>query len=131
MAKNTSNVEAAETANRNGWKIGKPPKLRVVPAAPKERESAPKWSKSERQYFTDLHRIVDEVYSLAADKYGWTWSQLAVNAELCYSTVGKLGDRETRWPRFSTVYKLCKSVGIDLVMAQPKQTKKPAALKVG
>ena len=93
MAKNTKNREAAETANRNGWKIGKPPKLRVVPAAPVERESAPKWSKSERQYFSDLHKIVDEVYSLAADKYGWTWSQLAVNAELCYSTVGKLGDR--------------------------------------
>ena len=43
----------------------------------------------------------------------------------------QVGDRETRWPRFSTVYKLCKAVGIDLVMAQPKQTKKPAALKVG
>jgi hypothetical protein len=111
--------------------MGKPPKLRVIPAPPTERVNAPKWSRAEREYFAELHRIVDEVFSEAADTYDWTWSKLATHAELCYATVAKLGDRETKWPRYSTIYKLCKAVGIDLVLVKQKKQRKAPALKAG
>lgn len=115
----------------DGPKMGKPPKLRVIPAPPVGRANAPKWSKAERAYFAALHAIVDEVYTEAADTYDWTWSQLATNAELCHATVAKLGDRETKWPRFSTIYKLCQAVGIDLQLVKKKKQRKTPALKAG
>lgn len=116
-----------------GPKMGKPPKLRVIPAPPAdERPNAPKWSRTERAYFADLHSIVDEVYDEAANTFDWTWSQLATHAELCYATVARLGDRDTKWPRYMTVYKLCKAVGIDLVLVkQKKPQRKALALKAG
>ena len=112
-------------------KRGKGPRLRVVPAAPTERANAPTWSKTERAYFAELHRIVDEVFETAASTYDWTWSQLAVHAECAYQTVANLGDRQTKWPRFSTIYKLSKAVGIDLVLSKPKKQRKTPALKAG
>ena len=113
----------------NGPKTGKPLKLRVIPAHPEDkRPNAPKWTKTERAYFTDLHAIVDEIFVEAVDTFDWTWSQLASHAELCHQTVARLGDRETKWPRFSTVYKLCKAVGIDLVLQ--RQKRKSIALKI-
>lgn len=130
MAKQKKKKRSQQTLS-SGPKMGKPLKLRVVPAHPEDaRPNAPKWSKTERQYFTDLHAIVDEIYDEAANTFDWTWGQLATHAELCHSTVAKLGDRETKWPRFSTIYKLCKAVGIDLVLQQQKKQRKAPALKV-
>ena len=80
-------------------------------------------SNAERLYFQELHKIIDKVFAEAFDACGWTWSQLAFNAGLGYETVANLGDRQTRWPRFSTIWRLCKAVGWDLSIQQPAKSK--------
>lgn len=67
------------------------------------------------QYFKDLHQIVDDVFEAASEIYGMTWSQLASAAGLSPATVTNLGNRQTLYPRFMTVYKLCHAVGWELV----------------
>ena len=76
------------------------------------------------EYFIHLHRIVDQVYQEAADTYKWTWSDLAREAGLANSTVESLGNRCTKWPRFMTVYKLCRAVGWELVLQTSKKATK-------
>ena len=102
-------------------RIGKP-KLRVTHGK-KEVISA-----VERTYFRELHKIIDGVFKESADSFDWTWNQLAENAGLGYSTVAKLGDRQTRWPRFSTIWRLAKAVGWDLAIQQPKTHRKALVL---
>lgn len=88
-------------------------------------------SASERQYFRDLHKIIDDVFAEAAASFDWTWSQLAVNSGLSYQTVANLGDRQTKWPRFLTIYRLAKAVGWEIVLKESKSARKSAALKAG
>ncbi len=114
---------------KSGPKTGKPLKLRVIPAPPVERLNAPTWSGVERDYFTQLHAIVDQVFE-ESTVFDWTWGQLANHADLCYATVANLGDRQTRWPRYCTIYKLCKAVGIDIVLQKQEKQRKTPALKV-
>lgn len=100
-------------------------KLRIV----RGKKEAPT-TEADRTYFKELHQIIDKVFKEAADSYEWTWSQLAVHAGLGYSTVANLGDRQTRWPRFSTIWRLCKAVGWDLVIQnQPKTQRKTLVLR--
>ena len=105
-------------------KAGKPPKLRVIVVNVNGKPRSKKigdLSSIEQQYFRQLHRLVDEVFSEAYSKYGWTWAGLARNANLSYQTVAKLGDRITRYPAHMTVYKLGRAVGWDIVFQQSKQ----------
>jgi DNA-binding phage protein len=116
-------------------KIGKPKlKLRVITCmvnGKKKNKPLGEFSVDERQYFRDLHKMIDNIFAEAASQYDWTWNQLASNAGLSSSTVAKLGDRETRWPRFLTIYRLAKAVGWELVIREVKTARKGAALKVG
>jgi len=116
-------------------KIGKPKlKLRVITSTVNGKITQRPIAQSsveDRQYFRDLHKIIDEIFSEAASQYDWTWSQLAANAGLAYQTVSKIGDRATKWPRFMTIYRLAKAVGWDLVVKESKAVRKTAALKVG
>lgn len=66
----------------------------------------------ERKYAKYLHNIVDEIFEVAATDKDWTWSKLAHVAGLSYSTVLKLGNRQTRYPRHMSVWKLAKAVGL-------------------
>ena len=121
----------AKNGNKNGRKMGKPPHLRVVgfPDKKGKRQKPSEFGSAERQYFRELHRIVDLVYTEAA-LYDWTWDRLAEEAGLAYQTVANLGDRKTRWPRFSTVWRLCKAVGWDLVTkTTPKKAHTPVLAK--
>lgn len=88
------------------------------------------FSASDRQYFRDLHKIIDEVFEEAHQQHEWTWSQLADQANLAYQTVCNLGDRVTKYPRFLTVYRLAKAVGWEVVVRQPKTQRKASSLKV-
>jgi len=116
-------------------KIGKPKlKLKVIGVTVNgkmKKKPIGELSVSERQYFRDLHKIIDEVFAEAAASYDWTWSQLALNAGLAYQTVANLGDRATKWPRFLTIYRLAKAVGWELVVRETKTVRKSAALKAG
>jgi DNA-binding phage protein len=116
-------------------KIGKPKlKLRVINVTedgkPREKPIS-ELSQSERQYFRDLHKIIDEIFAEAANSNEWSWSQLASHAGLAYQTVANLGDRATKWPRFLTIYRLAKAVGWELVVRQTKVVRKAVALKAG
>lgn len=113
-------------------KNGKPPVLRVVGF--KDEKHKPKklgdFAPAERAYLREMHAIVDQVYAMADAEYGWTWSQLADHAGLAYQTVANLGDRKTVRPQFRTVWRLCKSVGMDLVLKKSKGRQIPLAVKV-
>lgn len=103
-------------------KMGKP-KLRVIG----ESESPSQLSPSERDYFTQLHKLIDDIFARAADEFEWTWSQLASHANLGYGTVDKLGNRHTKFPRFQTVFKLAEAVGWKLVTHEGKKKKSGGA----
>jgi hypothetical protein len=83
----------------------------------------------ERQYYRDLHRIIDDVFAAAAESFDWSWVQLASNAGLAYQTVACLGNRQTKWPRFLTIYRLAKAVGWEIVLKEEEKTvRKPKVL---
>ena len=84
----------------------------------------------ERKYFSDLHKVIDEIFAEAESKNDWDWGALAAAAGLARQTVDRLGDRETKYPRFLTVYRLAYAVGWELVLREKKSASK-AALKVG
>lgn len=97
--------------------MAKKPNLKVV-------ESTFQCSPEEREYFSSLHTIIDEIYSVATHHYEMSWSDLAKKAECSYLTVQKLGERETRYPRFYTVFKLARAVGWHIVVGQDKKITK-------
>lgn len=112
--------------------MGKPPHLRVVgfPDEKGKRQKPSDFGPAECVYFRELHRLVDLIYKEAAE-YEWTWNKLAEEAGLAYQTVANLGDRKTRWPRFSTVWRLAKAVGFDLVIkTTPKAKQTPVLAKL-
>lgn len=84
----------------------------------------------EREYFRALHTILDEIYKEATNKFEMTWAELAQEAELTYLTVKKLGERETRYPRFHTVFKLAQAVNWHVTLAAGKKISKKPKMKV-
>lgn len=129
MAKQKKKKEEKSRQPKNG----KPPVLRVVgwtdPAKKKKPKALKEFVPAERAYFRELHAIVDEVYAMSDTDCGWTWSQLADHAGLAYQTVANLGDRKTLRPQFRTVWRLCKAVGMDLVLKKSKGRQIPLAVK--
>ena len=85
--------------------------------------------------FHKSRQIIDEIYVEAANNHKWTWSQIAVHAGLSYMTVVKLGERQTKYPRHMTIYKLAKSVGWKLMVVNEvtkgKAVSKPKLVAVG
>lgn len=116
-------------------KSGRPTlKLTVigVPVKGKKREVPfAKLPVSEQRYFRDLHKIIDEVFEEAHETHGWSWSQLADEAGLAHQTVGNLGDRVTKYPRFMTIYRLAKAVGWELVTNQSPKKAAASVRKAG
>lgn len=82
----------------------------------------------EREYFEALNRILDQLFedALARD---WGWSELARRAGLSTATVYRLGNRETRFPRFSTVWMVSRAVGgvLELRLQRAKAARKKKA----
>lgn len=75
----------------------------------------------DEEYATYLHGIVDEIFIKAADVKEWSWVRLASEAGISYSTVLKLGNRLTLYPRHMTVWKLAKAVGLSYELQAPPQ----------
>lgn len=81
-----------------------------------------KLTPEERIYFRELHKLIDDIFTEAAEKFDWTWNQLAEQAGVSYYTVVNLGERVTRYPRYHTVHRLARAVGWSLTAgAQPKK----------
>jgi hypothetical protein len=117
-----------------GPRIGKPPRLVVVRLNVQgevQEKRLSQLTKDEREYFQSLHAVIDQIYQEAAEVHHWTWSDLAVMSGLNYATIVKLGERETRWPRFQTIYRLAKAVGWELVAHNPKAKRKTAQRRAG
>lgn len=74
-------------------------------------------SSLEKKYSNHLHDLIDEIYEIAAAKQ-WTWSELALNSGISYSTVLKLGNRDTKYPRHMTIWKMAKAVGKDIELVR-------------
>lgn len=80
--------------------------------------------KLHRRAFTKkLNEIIDQVYNTASDM-GWSWIRIAAESGLHHSTIYKLGNRETKEPRFSTVFSLCMAVGAEVQVQFLKAWKK-------
>ena len=110
-------------------KMTRRPKFRVV--SDEDLKKPPEMTPTERAYYRQLHRIIDDIFTRAANEYDMTWSQLASHAGCAYATVAKLGDRETKFPRHMTIFKLAQAVGLELELQEPpKAQKKAGSLKV-
>lgn len=78
---------------------------------------------SDKYYFDELDRILDELFEVAVDR-GWTWAHLASEAGLAYQTVVNLGERWTKRPQFRTVLLIARAVDCEL-WVQEREGKKP------
>ena len=74
------------------------------------------WSKSEWEaYRLSIESILDTTFRLA-EKQGWSWKDLATHSGVSYSCIYALGIYKTRYPRFDTVYKVCKAVSLHITI---------------
>lgn len=109
-------------------KIGKPDvKLRVINFTvngKKKTKNLKDLSVNDRNYFRDLHLIIDDIFAYAASEFDWTWRQLSIHSGVSYRTVSRLGDRLTKYPNFRTVYLLAKSIGWQIKTVSAKSLKK-------
>lgn len=118
--------KAAQKSQNRVPKMGKP-KLRIVGGnSPRKPDFPP----DERDYFVQLHKLIDRIYQVAADRFEWTWNQLAAHANLGYTTVSNLGERYTKYPRYLTVHKLAIAVGFELAIQENNRNKRTSSAKL-
>ena len=130
-SKTGAKTSSSEKKNRV-IRIGKPPALRVVGYKDDAgvRRKPSEFSVADRHYFKELHLIIDQAFTEAQNQFGWTWSQLSVEAGLAYQTVANLGDRKTKYPQFRTIWRICKAIGWNLeTQPQPEAVAKPLRLR--
>lgn len=60
-----------------------------------------------------LGKLVDEIFS-QSDAQKMSWAKLARKAGLCPTTVSRLGNCVTRFPRAQTVFDLAAAAGIKI-----------------
>lgn len=63
--------------------------------------------------FKILQAFIDDIYT-QSDRLEWSWVELSNQSGVGYSTVCRLGNYETMFPRFATVYCLARSVGMEM-----------------
>lgn len=66
--------------------------------------------KMDSVYLPSLDALVDVLFQEAYDRH-WTWVEIAKQSGLSYSTVKKLGMRETNYPQHRTVELLAYALG--------------------
>lgn len=70
-------------------------------------------------YNAYLNRVVDYIFNEAAKHY--TWSELASEAGISYTTVHRLGTRKTKYPQLRTIFLLCKATNISIDIYKHKK----------
>jgi hypothetical protein len=73
----------------------------------------------EHRYETFLNRTVDDIFD-EAYRRGWTWVKLASESGMSYNTVSNLGNRITFLPQLRTIYRMAKSVGMNVELISRK-----------
>lgn len=91
---------------------------------------------TDRDYFKELHGLLDQIYDIATDNHKWTWGRLAREAGIATETVNRLGDRLTKFPHLRTVIRLAQAVGLNIrltpsVASVPHKTNNRKKKKVG
>jgi len=76
-------------------------------------------------YQKKLNLLVDQIFD-EISYYGWTLSNVADRAKLCYSTVIRLNNRMTVSPHLRTVFALAKAVGFDIQLIKTETKRKRA-----
>lgn len=84
--------------------------------------------KDDKHYFSELDRILDELFELAVER-NMSWRDIASAAGLSYQTVVNLGERWTRRPQYRTVVLIAKALNRQVQLTENKGRAK-AALKI-
>ena len=66
--------------------------------------------KLDKEWGDYLDNVVDDLFNMAFDR-DWSWFELSRQAKVSYTTVCRLGNRDTKYPHLSTVWKIAKAVG--------------------
>lgn len=73
------------------------------------------WEKNDpaayKRYQRSLKAAIKEITAVAEEAYGWSLTDLAVEADVAYSTILKLKSGATRFPFHATLHKLATAVG--------------------
>jgi len=85
---------------------------------------------TDQKYLAALERAVDVIFEYATFQLDWDWDDLAVEAQLCKQTVYKLGNRETRYPRWQTFWKLATACGLEMQFVELKNQQPVVAGKI-
>src|SRR5262245_17787477 len=72
-------------------------------------------------YWTLLNKVLDELFA-EASKDGFDWGDMAEAAGVAYTTVARLGRRDTTFPAFRTIILLARATGFNLDRAMGKGT---------
>ena len=78
----------------------------------------------EPDYLEQLHALLDAIFQRAQSEYGWSWPELATESGLAYTTVRKLGLRETQFPELRSVLLLAEAVERPLTLQQVRIAKR-------
>lgn len=78
--------------------------------------------KMDSVYLPSLDALVDVLFQEAYDRH-WTWVEIARQSGLSYSTVKKLGSRETNYPQYRTVELLAHALGGGVTFSKTKGKK--------
>jgi transcriptional regulator with XRE-family HTH domain len=73
----------------------------------------------EKNYSVNLNQFTDQVFQ-AMEQRKWTQTDFALRAGLAVSTVSNLNHCVTKLPRFMTVFKLARAVGMELSLRNVK-----------
>jgi predicted transcriptional regulator len=87
----------------------------------KQKTKRTRFRREEGTYVQHLDRLIDDLFQRACDR-GMTWSEFAREAGVEYSTVKKLGMRQTGYPQYRSLHRLAQSVGGRLHFSEGMKT---------
>lgn len=77
-------------------------------------------------YWLKLNDTLDLIYDEASNQ-GFSFPSLAEASGLSISTIHRLNDRLTEYPRFHTVYRLATAVGIEVTFVRRQRAGRKTA----
>jgi hypothetical protein len=87
-----------------------------------------KMEKLERDYYRDLHRLVNVLFEAACER-DWTWHRFAQEACVAPATVNNLGYRQTQKPQLYTIWRLACAVDMEFELTEVEKRHSAVAKK--